>query len=1093
MANSQANRITFPFKGTMNMNLNRAQIKTDVEFNEKNSAVIGGCLSPIWKKDNDDGINWKRCIYSQDGTRWSIGDDGKLYKNDTEVADSPIFDKSWKDEESNQKVLHYSVQGCSIYNDVTQSLIADDVTGFGTSSICTLKIWQDKDDDSQTHIVYENNEDYKGTYPNITEMSHETVINNTEGMIWAASWIPIRYTVKSGATDRYAYRPVVFSAKITSSNIELKVYVPKAFYERGDYKWRWLGEFDVIETKTLSVTDFDKGTNPFIECGCFADKATVDGTSYECGVVGLTIYSSQGVGLKKLDFLDFVWVGKFPTDEQSYTDYIPLANFTPSSTTITSTTTKPPRKLGFYRVNALMKYSAWSSYTRPEVVTNAVLVDLGQGDTGEYEATTNDRMQTGGLFANTVSITSGAVVIDLKQYFGTACIMNNVTVANSDTIRTVNYTLRPNYYKQYSFFQGTYGSGTYKSIAEAGRLHIDPLKPFIFSTTLENATDDYTIISDGFGDLREKTVNMMEKGQYASRWNYNDVIMMNGYYVGFSSRFGNLITEWNSIDTDFEPILCRPRINPNYYTDTNGLSHCENDVIYYRNIKGEYRKLSRTADVEIIDIVENRYILIRADAENNVYDMKSGKWHKWTPDWNNRLFYTNFEWTSSAYIGKLVIDNYQDVLSNTYNYGHNVTTKETVASVMASAVKPNYEIEENPFISTQFAPVVGIRSKYDEDTILSTNLSLYEDMARNVDVYFADSEESTLAVYKFTLRQMNEQTNRSILDGVTYPTGEIVYSPCLLSEFINSYNNRDYIKFGVNSYMLLYNNNNVIFGYTLASLVENIRAVFVIQTSTYYIIRNKIAYAQFNGNTLAGFTFLTDITGMEYVGSIPDFALFYSETDRQLYKFTGDAILSPFLDATVIKQYYSAFYCTPINSIIMAVKEYDNQEYVYIFQQDNLFKLEIGRPYRVGYNENERSIVFTLEDSTLMMGFTRTVGYEQDRVRIKTGFYGSGNEHISILSMWAIRLYHNDVVSGTDGEVLIRQNTITDKGTQTEEKRIKIAKSDWDKITDGFYFRFQPQYQRGVAFQLEVESDFPIQSITGEIAPDTTQIARHNI
>jgi hypothetical protein len=224
-------------------------------------------------------------------------------------------------------------------------------------------------------------------------------------------------------------------------------------------------------------------------------------------------------------------------------------------------------------------------------------------------------------------------------------------------------------------------------------------------------------------------------------------------------------------------------------------------------------------------------------------------------------------------------------------------------------------------------------------------------------------------------------------------------------------------------------------------------------------------------------------------------ALFYSGVNRTIYKFTGDAILSPFVEASNIANIQSTFYLPEIQAIIISVSEFYGGNRSLVFLQDNMFEIDYGDVKRVQYDSSTKSIILTQTLKAVKIAFCYPIftDFTSDKVKIETEFIGTGNENLSILSAWLIRLYQSDIICPTDGEITIRQNTITDKGTQVEEKKLKIHKSDWDKVTGGYYFRYQPQYQRGVGFQLEIESDFAIQSITAEIAQDTTQIAKHNI
>jgi len=998
---TNAMKIPFNFKGQMNLNVNRNEIKTEVEFNKKNAPVFGGALSPLWKKDIALDAIEQEVIFDKEGNQWSINDNSKLAKNGVEIADSPTLSYAWREDDADKNVLEF------ISTDEIPDLDAvyDTKGGF-------VRIWQNIGDTSKTFVDFGNAYETKTVQLDVTQ-------SDDKQYKWAASWITMQITYDGTTYD--TVRPVLVRAEILTDSVNLTFFFPEG---GDDVPYTRFLDSGNAGTLTQSASDIGKFT-PFVEFGEIINKWTDNGTTRNSGVLVGTVYSRMGQGLGAVNAFTtlsfgFSWIsdGVYRTFTSAQVSYI------------------------FYSVRG-KRYTGGNT-TQAVIVPQFVLTQTqGAGD-----------------FVNSATYTSSF----------TFNISNKWGITHDNITPRVSWTLLPKYFQ----IAGISPSDDYSCTLVTDLMGYEN-KPLTIDTTI----DDYlkSIVTDGFGALREKYVNK------AAGVNGIDVLINNGYFVGFHSIYGNLITEMNNIDNDEPLVICDNVFSAHILDDTD-------DCIYYTNNQGEKKKLTRQArQSRIVELYDDRYLLTNADSEFNAYDIFNKKWSKWSSDWNNRLEFKGNHRTSIP-------------TTQTHNNG-NYSGSALTLTVIASAMNPNYEVTNSPFVSTSFPQVIGysVNLSYKVENITVT------DDYQDVDVYSSIAEENAFALYKGSIKALGLYTFRTyktLLDGLTYPTGDIVYSPCLLSQFVKSYNNLDFIVFGqnflstdksLNAYRLLYNNNAIILGYMLSSMIENLKAVFVIQTSTYIVIGDKIAYVAFNGQSISGMTFLTDIKGLDYLGALPDMALFYSGVNRTIYKFTGDAILSPFVEASNIANIQSTFYLPEIQAIIISVSEFYGGNRSLVFLQDNMFEIDYGDVKRVQYDSSTKSIILTQTLKAVKIAFCYPIftDFTSDKVKIETEFIGTGNENLSILSAWLIRLYQSDIICPTDGEITIRQNTITDKGTQVEEKKLKIHKSDWDKVTGGYYFRYQPQYQRGVGFQLEIESDFAIQSITAEIAQDTTQIAKHNI
>lgn len=1030
MANSQANKFEFNFKGNMNLNLNRNEIKTDIQFNKKNSPVFGGALSPLWEKEVSlNAFSQKQVIFDTDGNQWSINNNSKLAKNGVELSNSPDLTYSWREDTLGETpVAKDEVLAYSAVEDIPD---IDAIYGDTDCKGGFVKVYK-KSSDGAIYIFWKNASEENEVKTDVTFDEY----NYKFKIVWNT-----RKITYDGVTYD-TIRPVIFQYAMFDNNSQLMYTVWFPAIDNDDGLESCLfGESTSSQVNfTTAYSGIGKG-NWFIELGEIINQWTDNGTLKNRGLIAGSIYARSGHFSK--------------SDEIISTNFV-IDIDVPTSGTVTLKTWNSfldditgGFKHRIYGVNKT-RFSGGNT-------TNACIVNLGVAD-----------YQDSGIFVASASNSSTNVLTltTLQNYYG-------YEVSSADVV-AYSFDLLPGFFRCYCAKK----KDDKYTLSETGLLFSCKYRPLSLNTA--DVTTD-TDITNGFGSIRHKE-------EYPS-YLYSECLINNGFFSGFHSPFGNLITEWNTIDNSVEPIF----IQQNFNTDDNYIFMYDSDMqIFYQNTQGEKKVLTRTEkQTKILDLYADRYILTDADAEFNAYDIYTDTWFKWTSDWNNRLEFQRNTRTTLPTTG-------------TKTYYTLVSSPNLSNVVMASAMNANYEVTARPFISTQFPEVIGF-------VMDSPNATLYYSRLvaelQTIDIYFSVSKENANAVYRKSIYSTDGESKEYTdidLDGLLYPTGDIIYNLCLLSEIIKSYNNIDYVVFGnnflnteqsKNAYSLIYFNNFLIFGYMLTSYIENIKAIFVIQTSTYFVIGNKIVYVSFNGQTISGMVFCTDIKGLSYLGALPDMALFYSPVSKTIYSFTGDSILRPFLEASNIAVIHKTFYLPEIQAILISVMYADGTQKSLVFLQDNIFEVDYGNIKRVQYDTKTNSIILEQETSAVKIAFSFPLftDFTSNKVNFQTEFVGIGNESVGILSAWLIRLYQSPIICPTDGEIMIRQNTITDKGTQTEEKKIKISKSDWDKVTNGYYFRFQPKCQRGVGFQLEVESDFAIQSIVGELSQDTTQIAKHNI
>jgi hypothetical protein len=90
--------------------------------------------------------------------------------------------------------------------------------------------------------------------------------------------------------------------------------------------------------------------------------------------------------------------------------------------------------------------------------------------------------------------------------------------------------------------------------------------------------------------------------------------------------------------------------------------------------------------------------------------------------------------------------------------------------------------------------------------------------------------------------------------------------------------------------------------------------------------------------------------------------------------------------------------------------------------------------------------------------------------------YGAGNNIISTTDCIYFRFYRGDIGNGT-ATVEITGNILTDYSTDLQPidaKRFLITPDKWDPVTNTYYYRYQPTFQKGIGVSIKVVSDAPL-------------------
>lgn len=552
------------------------------------------------------------------------------------------------------------------------------------------------------------------------------------------------------------------------------------------------------------------------------------------------------------------------------------------------------------------------------------------------------------------------------------------------------------------------------------------------------------------------------------------IILFNSNYItAIASGNGNLLSAWYDIG-DKTPVF-------------------DNTDVYYVDSNGDSWKLTQGGTPYVKKIINNRYVLVASDGVYNVYDKVKGKLHNWTIAYNGNL--------------KIGDDIPQTTTSNLTN-GTCVSAEDMPSyktmHIIGAAVNPFFEVTKIPFTGSIFAQmnIYGITPELIKNCLFNPSV-------QTVDVFCSTADESTTAIYNFSfVGTYNAKINDVDLVDMYYPTTTILTIP-FYADIIQTYNAYDFLKIGNNGYPIIYSNNKIILAYFSLSFVEDLDNIFVIQNTAFGVCDNKILRLDYSGYTLSGTQFIADVTGLTFVGSTPKQAIFYSPTKRQLYNFMGDCVLTVLYDCGAIGEVITAqnAFLQNINyiSLLASMEEADGTKQKLMFVGDSdMFAVSLEEfgitdrveRYTVTINNANASIIFSFfnsenENTVVMLRFDNKEGFTCIPVNIKTGYNGTGNEGVNVVSCWYIRLLN---YNGESGDIMrIAEKVITDIGTSVQTREVNISAADFDPLTGYYYIRYQPQAQRGIGVSLELKTKFPIYEVIAEWQADTTQLSGRNV
>ena len=538
---------------------------------------------------------------------------------------------------------------------------------------------------------------------------------------------------------------------------------------------------------------------------------------------------------------------------------------------------------------------------------------------------------------------------------------------------------------------------------------------------------------------------------------------------------GTILADWFTIDNEFCIAFNKTKL---YYKDNNG------DIWVLQLIstspQWDYR------------LVEDRYIVFNTTKYFNCYDTKTSTQRHWASDYNNRIVYGyGFD-----------------------NYTNNTTFKKLLETqrfrgLMITAQNANYEMTKDMITGLLLGAIIYEGVLKDYMTFYSCDVPF--GAVESVDLYRGE-DDSTSAMYVCSYRNAIKFINNDLVNPyAVYPiseNGDIQFNPNLFTMFIKSYNNKDMVISDGIAYRLVYFNNVVpVMAYYMLDGVEELIGAFVFQTSYYGVSESRLY--QMNYSNGVGVEVVADITNMEYLGALPSQALFWSAQNRAIYSFKGNCIMALMQYANELTGIYGKWYNPATQELFL-----DTNIGILVFSDLGTYCLEWeeeteGASVKDIFFFKDHFIVNLIDDTeySYYYSYNNLEGYTSNGIYIFTKYYGNGLVPITVNNVY-VRLY-NQSVANAEGTISFKGHTITDIGTQTDEKTVAIGGEDnptanpptvageeWDSPTDTMLVKYTPQYNRGLGFALEIHTTFPIIDIKFDYVENgsiESQIAHINI
>lgn len=1131
-------KLDFP----MALDINENKVNIDNSFStlhDITGVFYDECYSPIWSKTEN--LDTENIIFDKKGNRFEIKD-GALYKNDTVITSitNSSFEKSdWEPHSNvfdvkNDKEAYVTVSGlniptihyngtdttgsqplftngtivhsrCKIINNVPVyvSIFLDDN---GLAKVYTLTptfenthtfTWRaNRYASSSNHpvpsfrtaseeqkVLYEPiifisnyNDDILVTVTNNSGQPMKTtdfytdsyiIHNNTyiDTLSFSTSSIPVVVTV----TENITVTPSYSNTFVTSTG--LPAYSNDngtTFYEAKDTASTPI-TFDAGYVPTEVADDGTWKTYNYVKTDTtFTMNVTGDGNLHD--IVGTVNFA--GSSAPKQDTATFnITEGTGGTYVYSYNGTAPVSGATlsmsfdyynSSQTSAQKTTVTIPQD----RLN--YNYTFTNTYTTSASATTGVNPNVFN-DYGTMWCLFEAELDTKATTSNSYSIPFECGITNITYSGTTATISYSVTKEghfdNTYCVyRGASISLGQNWCREIVTFSSKTGTELAQNTTVVNAMDemfdsgADAVK--YSSGVLTSSSNYYEKEYSGSTEI-SVTANAVPYSNVGSRVPLNsqwNIVYANNLRVGLSYSggvkvMGTLVSEWNDVHTDT-------------YVVADGAN------LYYEKADRSFVKISIVSN-NTMKLVENKYLVINTTSYWNCYDIEKNKLYHYATDYTNRCIAgTTSKHNMPFFSGRI---------------GISTTTNTT------TAVNANYLVTNDGISSVSIGPSPYSRLyKGSEDFIASVVPSNGE----KIDVYYGTGGNTALYVYSYIVGAYNKvRTINPDLISIAYPlaTGAYtLYSPNIFTEYLVTYNNRDAVINGGLAYQLIFANNTTpIMLYSTATQLENVQAIFVIQSQFYGIIDDKIYALLYNNGTLMEADCIIDITGMQYLGGLPTIAYFYSPMNRSFYSFTGDANLALLYETTDIHQVYMTRYNTGTQTLYICT-----DKGLFLISSTCMTRLDIYNVEEIYFTDKGWVAIKSTDSEHLThtmtyVSYYSREGYKPIRMAFETKLFGGNDkENVSIRKYYVTLLNHGYTDSDT---VTYRTMSLTDVGHVTVKDNSKpINPGDWD-IMNQYQFEIVPDRTKGQGIALWVESPWAIASVVAEVEKDgSTAISKPN-
>jgi len=474
----------------------------------------------------------------------------------------------------------------------------------------------------------------------------------------------------------------------------------------------------------------------------------------------------------------------------------------------------------------------------------------------------------------------------------------------------------------------------------------------------------------------------------------------------------------------------------------------DNNSIIYADPSGSKWKLTVYHNAIAQYTVDDDYIYFNTTSYENTYSFKEDKIFCRSDDYNDRVLLTGPTGNNGLYV---------------------------------SAYKSNAQVMNYSGFATIYPEV--------ENQLGSTYKKLeLEDLETHPIEIFSPNSAGGVAYYKHSITfvdgtaEVYDTFQESSLDGTMYPIstdGNTLYNTPVLMDISDTYINEKIGSIGNYSYILAKSQRQEnICGYYEYTLSE-ISKIFITQGSFYgitdrYIFDLSVVNSQLQINRV-----VANKLDLVFLGAFPNTALFYSKLDKSIYAFTGDAILTKLKEAYRINEIYST-YCDPSRLTMLIATDIGTL----VFYQNQTFLLDyVHTKDEIYYDDN----TYIIGDTFLSLSYKPD--YDIAPITLQTEYYGLGSNVKSVNDCVYVRLAKNGIGKGY---LKITSYCLNEKTIESKTKTIDIIDSMFDKVTDSFFVRYQPQNQSASGFSVKLETTNPIISLSIGHSAEAVQNAKIN-